>query len=173
VKLVYLAGPYTGQTEWAIEENIRRAEGWAASLWLEGAAVLCPQKNSAHFGGLRDYETFLAGSLVMLKRCDCVALFPGWEQSRGAILERGYALDHGMRVFDLDNTIQRAAFLAWLREPVADEADEEAIIAAAIERMQCGATAGQQAVCKLPSGHAGPHEDPAEGIWDLNRDLAP
>ena len=53
MQIVYLAGPYRGQTHYDIELNIREAEYVAIKLWQAGYAVICPHKNTAHFDGKR------------------------------------------------------------------------------------------------------------------------
>lgn len=51
MKVVYVAGPYRGPSEWAVKCNIEAAERVAIALWQQGYAVICPHKNTAFFGG--------------------------------------------------------------------------------------------------------------------------
>lgn len=52
-----------------------------------GYAALCPHLNTACFDGACADESFLAGGLELLRRCDLVVLAPRWETSRGTLQE--------------------------------------------------------------------------------------
>lgn len=52
---------------------------------------------SLHFA----YDEFVQIDLAFLKLCDAVAMIPGWERSRGANMEYGYAVGTGMQVIQL------------------------------------------------------------------------
>lgn len=100
MKLVYVAGPYRAPTEWEVKGNIADAEAAAANLWTHGFAVVCPHLNTAFFGGLVPDETFLAGDLVILERCDAVFTTPRWRTSKGAQGEVARARERGIPVFE-------------------------------------------------------------------------
>lgn len=104
-KIIYLAGPYSGSGEIGsnqyIEErdaNVTHARNIALKLWKAGASVLCPHLNSYDMDDQLPYEAFLVGYLQMLKLVDLVVLLPGWQESRGARLEREYAVRNGIAV---------------------------------------------------------------------------
>lgn len=100
IPLVYVAAPYRANTEYQLERNIRVAEIAALEIWKRGAAVMCPHKNTAHFGGalgLGD-ETWLKGDLAMIKRCD--ALFVTGDISEGVRQEIEFAKNNDIPVFD-------------------------------------------------------------------------
>lgn len=99
MKTCYVAGRYSAETDWGVHENIHAAMKVSARLWSLGWAALCPHANSAHFGGVVPYESFLEGDLAFLRRCDAVVLVPGWEESKGAVAEREEALRCGIPVF--------------------------------------------------------------------------
>ena len=103
MKLAYVAGPYRTKSEWELIRNIREAEEIALGLWLMGYAVICPHKNTAHFGGAAPDEVWLKGDLVMLARCDVVVLTPRWRESAGAKEERLHAIACGIPVFEWPN----------------------------------------------------------------------
>ena len=89
MKVIYVAGKYRAQTEWELVENIRLAELAARRLWEEGWSVICPHKNTAHFGGLfededKDYQTWIEGDLELLRRSDAIYLLRNWQTSNGA-----------------------------------------------------------------------------------------
>ncbi len=99
MKIIYVAGAYRAKTEWGLIQNIRKAEQAAIKLWQEGWAVICPHKNTAHFGGLCPDNTWLDGDLEMLKRCDAIYMLRGWEKSKGATAEHQLAIKMGLEVY--------------------------------------------------------------------------
>ena len=101
MKVIYVAGKYRAETEWELIENIRHAEVVASNLWGRGWSVICPHKNTAHFGGLMenpedDHLLWLKGDLEMLKRCDAIYMLSNWQTSTGAMLELEEAQKHGL-----------------------------------------------------------------------------
>jgi hypothetical protein len=95
--LVYVSGRYSGN----VDENIAAAAEVAVQLWERGHAVLCPHLNTAHFEKFckATYEQYIAGDLDMISRCDAIVMLVGWEDSRGAVIERDYATDLGMPIY--------------------------------------------------------------------------
>lgn len=100
MRVVYLAGPFRALTPWGVEQNVRRAETIALSVWRLGAACLCPHTNTRFFDGSADDAVWLAGDLEMLSRCDAVLLTIDWRNSKGATAEREFALARGLPVFE-------------------------------------------------------------------------
>lgn len=102
MKLIYVAGPYRSKDRGmrGVHENIERAAAIALELWVAGAAVICPHKNTAFFDGAAEDSVWLTGDLEMLRRCDAIVMVPGWEKSVGAVDERREALAHGLEVFE-------------------------------------------------------------------------
>ena len=104
MRVIYVSGHYLGdRTEWGIKQNIELAEKAARELWDEGWAVICPHKNSAFMGGLRenpdeDRRLWLDGDLELLRRCDTIFMVKGWETSRGANEELALAQQLGLEV---------------------------------------------------------------------------
>lgn len=99
VRILYVAGPYRADTEHGVLRNIQRAEQLAAELWRLGYVVLCPHKNSAHFGGLIADDSWLSRDLELLARCDGIVMGYGWERSRGSVEEERFARSMGLHVF--------------------------------------------------------------------------
>jgi len=87
--LIYVSGRYTGE----VDVNIANAQAVAVKLWEMGHAVICPHTNTAHFEQFCQaaYEQYIAGDLNMIARCDALVMVTGWEQSKGAAIEKSYA----------------------------------------------------------------------------------
>ncbi len=101
MKVIYVAGPYTGKTINETFENIIKARQAAQRLWLRGFAVICPHMNSAFMDGETVDQTrqmFVDGDLEILKRCDVIFMLKGWEKSAGATAELKYAQELGLEI---------------------------------------------------------------------------
>jgi hypothetical protein len=107
MSLVYVAGPLRPRNGRKLRQNIDAAAEHALDLWERGHAVICPHTNTQlgdmdpDRGGIRGVpgETFLAGDLVMVSRCDVVYMLPGWEESEGARMEHDFAKAAGITVY--------------------------------------------------------------------------
>lgn len=110
MKVVYVAGPFRGNSAWDIECNIRRAETLALEVWRLGAAALCPHTNTRFFQNAAPDEVWLKGDLELLKRCDAVVLTPDWIKSSGARAEVEFAEKLGIPVFHTLNHLE-----GWLK----------------------------------------------------------
>lgn len=111
MKIVYIAGPFRGPTQWDIAQNIRRAEEWGFEVARLGAMPLIPHANTAHFRGQQTDQFWLDGTLELMRRCDAILMIPKWEQSSGARGERAEAIVIGKPVFYWDLP---ATFSDWL-----------------------------------------------------------
>jgi hypothetical protein len=87
MKVVYVAGPFRGKTEWDVAENIRAAERIGFEVARLGMMPLIPHANTAHFNGTMTAEFWLAGTMELLRRCDAVVFSPEWERSAGSVAE--------------------------------------------------------------------------------------
>ena len=99
MKVIYIAGAYRNSTEWGLIENIRHAEREAIKLWQHGWAVLCPHKNTAHFGGTCPDKVWLEGDLEMLSRCDAIYMLTDWDLSEGALQEYEKAKELNLEIY--------------------------------------------------------------------------
>lgn len=99
MKLVFVAGPYRAISEWAVCQNVRRAESLSLELWALGLAVICPHKNTESFGGALSDAVWLQGALEIVRRSDAVVCTPDWELSEGARGEVELANQIGIPVF--------------------------------------------------------------------------
>ena len=100
----YLAGPMTGLPDF----NAPAFRKCAEMLRLCGWTVMSPVENDENDGivldGTTGQETFdyrraMAWDLRQVCECDCVIVMPGWEYSRGALLEVYVALEVGTPVY--------------------------------------------------------------------------
>jgi len=105
MELIYVAGPYRSKCEWQLEGFLRHAEDASLKLWKEGWAVICPHKNTAHFGGALGIpdSVWLDGDLEIISRCDAIYMLKGFEDSKGATAELERALDLGLDVYYEDS----------------------------------------------------------------------
>ena len=99
MRVVFVSGPYRSDSEYGVHQNIQRAEQLALEVWRLGVACICPQKNTAYFGGVLPDSTWLGGDLELVRRSDAVIMIPGWEASTGARHERTLAESLGIPVF--------------------------------------------------------------------------
>ena len=87
--IVFLSGPYTGETLEETENNIKRAELMAVKLWGAGYTVICPHLNTANFENICKckYEDYIEGDLNILEKCDAVFMLRNWRKSNGSRIE--------------------------------------------------------------------------------------
>ena len=115
-KLIYTAGPYRSKLGiHGVVQNIREAEEWMTMLWVNGASVICPHKNTALLDGIYGLkgEDWLDGDFVQVERCDALFLLPGWETSDGTRQEIEVAKAAGIRIFTYEEFDK---VLEWLNE---------------------------------------------------------
>ena len=94
-QVIFVAGKYRAETEYKLEQNIRLAEDAAIKLWQQGWVVICPHKNSAHFGGLCPDSVWLEGDMELLRRSDAIYMLQNWRESEGARSEHDEAVKIG------------------------------------------------------------------------------
>lgn len=109
IKIVYVAGKFTGKNSWEIHRNVFHAESLGMAVADAGAMPLMPHANTAHFHGTVTDAFWYKGTLALLKRCDAMILVPGWEDSKGTRAEAEWARANGMPVFERVEELK-----AWL-----------------------------------------------------------
>ncbi len=113
MKIAYIAGPYRAKSIYNVVQNIRKAEHVSVALWRMGIPNICPHKNTALLDGciggegFGDASVWIDGDLEMLRRCDLVVMFPGWEGSEGARAERQCAINNNIPVFEWADSFHR------------------------------------------------------------------
>lgn len=89
---LYLAGPMTGLPE----RNFPAFNAEAARLRALGFDIVNPAE--IHNGASMSWHDCMKVDIPLLLTCDGIALMEGWEQSKGARLERHYAEELDMFV---------------------------------------------------------------------------
>ena len=98
MKLVFVSGPYRSETYEGRQANIERAKEAAIKIWQSGDIAFCPHLNTMNFDGLVPDDTFLAGDIEILGRCDIIYMLNGWQDSAGSRAEYQYAIEHRLEV---------------------------------------------------------------------------
>jgi len=103
IPVIYIAGAYSADDPWGVEQNVRRAEEACYELEALGASVICPHTNTRWQDQRTSYEQKLRTTLAALRRCDAVFFLPVWALSRGARGEHEDALRRGkVLLFGMD-----------------------------------------------------------------------
>ena len=97
---LYISGPITG-----IENYRRIFQGAKDALLAKGYDVVNPAELTEVIGDSFTYDEILAIDLDRLARCDAVVQLPGWENSRGANVEYGYALAADKIIIKLEDIL--------------------------------------------------------------------
>jgi hypothetical protein len=95
---VYISGPYSHKTAEERVGNVSRAREAMVQLLTAGAAVFCPHtmtEGLEHDDRLT-YEHFMDNDLEWLRQCNAMLLLPGWENSKGTLIELEEA--HRLRI---------------------------------------------------------------------------
>ncbi len=105
--LLYISGPYSAGNGRSVEDNIAVARKYAVAAARKGWMPFTPHLNTAHFEDPCpniSHQEWLDGDLTILRALShagvAVLLLPGWEQSKGARLERDWAIHLNLEVFD-------------------------------------------------------------------------
>lgn len=91
---VYISGPITGE-----EDYRERFAGVEEQLRENGFIPVNPVRLDDAFGEcVFEREGYLLIDLALIDACDAVYMLEGWEESRGANREYGYALGKGKKI---------------------------------------------------------------------------
>ena len=100
MRVVYVAGPYRGDTPWDVECNVRQAEQATLELAQVGFAPVCPHTMYRFFDKVLPDSFWLGATLELMRRCDAVFVTDFWQLSLGARAEVADAKERGIPVFD-------------------------------------------------------------------------
>lgn len=101
MRLIYVAGRFTGMDRACVERNIAAAVEVGIEVCKVGAFPVIPHANTGdeRFESLHPYTFWIDGTLELLRRCDGIIMVPGWEASKGACGELAEAQRLGLAVF--------------------------------------------------------------------------
>lgn len=123
MKLIYVAGPFSGEDRAAVERNIEQAQllgvEVAEKLGHLGAAPIVPHANTSHpaYERVQPYEFWIEATKELLHRCDAVLMHPSWYLSSGSRGEELEAFHCGIPVFYQLGTLERWLTSELRREP--------------------------------------------------------
>ena len=105
--ILYISGPYSAGNGRTVADNIAVARRYAVAAANAGWMPFTPHLNTAGFEidcPEISHQEWLDGDLAILRALSqagvAVLLLPGWEQSKGARLERDWAIHLNLEVFD-------------------------------------------------------------------------
>lgn len=90
MKLIYIAGAYTGKTKEERNLNIEHARAVGREVARLGYFPVIPHCNTAFYDDTAPDilpEFWLEGDIILMKRCDAVLFMLGWKRSPGALNE--------------------------------------------------------------------------------------
>lgn len=90
---IYISGPMTGNPEYA-KEFAKREE----MLRMQGHDAVNPARISDIIRTDMTWEEWMSIDIGLLKVCDAIYMMKGWQDSRGANRELGFAMGAGMKV---------------------------------------------------------------------------
>lgn len=92
---IYIAGPMSG----IVDHNFPAFHAAAKRLRAKGFTVINPAEiNADAVDVVRPWAWYMRRDIAELVKCHTIYLLPGWENSKGAMLERHIAERLGMHV---------------------------------------------------------------------------
>lgn len=85
--LIYVVGPYRADSAFKIAGNISIAHDYGIEILKLGHYVFIPHKHTAWMDGAVPDKMFLEMGLHFLTFADAIFKLPGWNESRGSLVE--------------------------------------------------------------------------------------
>jgi hypothetical protein len=117
---LYIAGPMSGY----VDLNFPAFHAEAARLRALGFEIVNPAEIDV--GPNPDWLTAMRADIRELVTCDGIALLPGWEQSRGAVVEHTLARGLGLRVMQARHIVGLAGDMPVISQDAVIELLDEA-----------------------------------------------
>lgn len=99
MKKIYISGPMTGIEDFN-REAFMKAEWNLMEMGYSQEEIVNPARFPFREDG--DYNIMLEICLAMMRDCKTIYMLDGWEESKGACMELGFALAKGMEVIYAD-----------------------------------------------------------------------
>ncbi len=115
MKVLYVAGPFRASTAWGVHLNVTEAERWAFWVARLGAVPMCPHAMYRNYDGTKTGQFWLDATMELLKRCDAMAMIPGWQDSDGSCREYAHAREEAMPIFYLEDGESRERLASWAK----------------------------------------------------------
>lgn len=102
IRQAYLAGPYSDDCPAVRLVYIAQSCQASASMARLGFFPICPHASGDHRVSWEKAMTRCDEMVLSLRAgVDLMVMLPGWEKSRGAVIEKKWALDAGVEVREL------------------------------------------------------------------------
>lgn len=92
---IYLSSAITGTNDYM--ERFKAAE---EKLTQDGHTVFNPAAVNSMMPAKTTYEEYMRVAFTLLDMCDAIYMMRGWQDSKGANREYGYALAKGIKILE-------------------------------------------------------------------------
>lgn len=120
VRRIYIAGPYTADSEEQKQANIKQARDAGAELYRKGWAPFIPHSMTADFEIEYpdiSYEVYIETDTEWLHLCNAILMLPGSASSKGAVSELAEAIRWGLvEYYSLEDVPNAENFEEWTAE---------------------------------------------------------
>ena len=102
--MIYISGPITGKTPIEWQNNLDLGRMFAIEMMAAGIPYHSPHLNTWHFEQqtiLSDitWQDYIDMDFEIIKRCSGIIMMQGWENSKGAVVERDFAMANSIPVY--------------------------------------------------------------------------
>lgn len=115
LKVVFISGPYSGESAWEIEQNVRRCEELQLEVMKLRLVPLCLNVMGRFFAGTSPhtgagYDWWLDAACELLARSDAMLQTADWKRSGGCRKESQAAEDLGIPTFETITDLHEWAY---------------------------------------------------------------